>query len=1315
MTARAGDKDAAAGKAGQGGRRAGPAKPDDRAAGKAREILFILGMHRSGTSVLARAAAALGYALPRDAQGPAPDNPHGHCESAAIVAANDAILAVAGGDWRMIAPPDGLAGRSADPACGEGRAMRQATDARALQAALRSGFGQAARIAVKDPRLSLTLPLWRAALAGSASPRAGGGRTARDGTAPISGQAALRPDPCGLIDLRALIALRDPRAVAASLARRDGMPEDLALLLWAGHLVGALTATQGLPRAILPFPGWLHAGPDDLARLLAPAGLAVDSRQAAMAAALADPGLLSAGRPGLAADDHGRQRDRAGLGDWADAVHADLAAAARGGSFPDAAAIERIAGSFAALSAPARAVEAAAAARTRRQAAAAEGSAVAQRRHARAAEAQRDAALAERAVAETGLQATRAALRAAEAQRDAALAERAVAETGLHATRAALRSAEAQRDAALGERAVAETGLHETRAALRSAEAQRDMALDERAVAETGLQGTRAALRAAEAQRDAALAARDAVLAAAAADREAAGEQLAAVRATAAAEAAALRDEIEARVAAAAEAETGEARLRAELASAADAEARLAAALAGADAAVAALSVRLRAEELAVARPLARNLYRLGGRVLRHCLPAPAVEAVKARLPLPAALRSPVPPAAPRGPLLRVPAAAGPAAVRGADIATAVRPRDADRDCPDIFMLSIIAWDFRTQRPQHLARDFARRGHRVFYVEMETDLGGPTLREVEPGLYVLRLGARATGLIPAYTGQPSKAMARRWVAAFEAFAAGIGASPMRHLILQHPYWWPFVRHLPAENRLTFDCMDEISGFSNSLPHVVAAEDDMIRGADRVIVTSDHLARRVGAIRPATTVRNAAAVEHFAQVGMTAADLPGDWTARLGPAGGRLRAGYVGAIAEWFDAALLAATARAAPDIDFHLCGGVTTDEVQLLSGLPNVTLHGEIAYGEVPGFLAAMDVMTIPFRLTPIIRACDPVKFYEYAAAGRPTVATALPELDRAGDLVFRAGDPAGFVAGLRAAAEAARDETHVARLRAYAAANTWADRGRDFLAAMTAAPRVSAVVLAYGDPVLTRATIGSLTAGGGTWPNLEIVLVDNGSPEVVVAEWRAMAAADPRIRLVEMGTNAGFARGNNAGIATATGEFVMLLNNDTYVAPGAIAAMVAHLQADPRVGVVGPLTNAIGNEARVEVAYADMTGMAAEMRRVTAGHRGQRTEVAVCAYFCAMFRAADLARVGPLSEDYGLGMFEDDDHCARIRAGGQVCALAEDAFVHHHLSASFDALGAARKAALFARNRAIFESRWGPWVPHRYRDARPRATLEAA
>ncbi|KGJ06915.1 hypothetical protein IC63_09975, partial [Paracoccus sphaerophysae] len=68
-------------------------------------VLFIVGMHRSGTSFLGECCGALRWTIPRDAGGPAADNPRGHFEPQAVVALNDALLAETGAIWQRIAPP----------------------------------------------------------------------------------------------------------------------------------------------------------------------------------------------------------------------------------------------------------------------------------------------------------------------------------------------------------------------------------------------------------------------------------------------------------------------------------------------------------------------------------------------------------------------------------------------------------------------------------------------------------------------------------------------------------------------------------------------------------------------------------------------------------------------------------------------------------------------------------------------------------------------------------------------------------------------------------------------------------------------------------------------------------------------------------------------------------------------------------------------------------------------------------------------------------------------------------------------------------
>ncbi|MDO5642259.1 MAG: glycosyltransferase [Paracoccus sp. (in: a-proteobacteria)] len=717
--------------------------------------------------------------------------------------------------------------------------------------------------------------------------------------------------------------------------------------------------------------------------------------------------------------------------------------------------------------------------------------------------------------------------------------------------------------------------------------------------------------------------------------------------------------------------------------------------LAGMDAQRHQMQHLLEAERRTVLKPLYRNLHRAGGALLRRILPQSAFERLKRALPYPGAIPTSLAYAPLRAPSGRV---------RDLnDLAPAAPGK------PDIFVLSIINWDFRTQRPQHLAAELARAGHRVFYIEMETDPGPGSAREVAPGTHVLRLpGAGLAGVKP-YAGRVAARAVRAWVDHFHALCDQIGVTRRAHLIVQHPYWWHFARHLSAQYQITFDCMDEIAGFSNTDQAILALEEDMIARADHMVVSSQYLFDKYSSSRPVTLIRNGADVSHFIRDGDDPA-LPGFLQGKLRE--GAIRVGYVGAIAEWFDTDLIESIALENPDFDIHLCGAVSAEPPARLAALPNVTLHGEIAYADVPGFLMAMDVLTIPFQLLPIIKACDPVKFYEYSAMRKPTVSTALPELARAGDLVTIASDASGFAAGIRAAAASAHDPARAGALRRYALDNTWSDRAGVLLDVMEQAATVSVVVLAYGPADLTLACLHSLTGQNESYPALEVIVVDNGPAGAERDRLRARAASDARIRLIENEENLGFAGGNNIGIQAATGDYVLLLNNDTYVPPGAIAAMVRHLERNPDLGIIGPLTNNIGNEARIDVSYADMPAMEIAARDLTTGYRGIWTDMPVAAYFCAMFRRADLARIGDLPTVYGRGMFEDDDHCASFRAFGLDIGLAEDAFVHHHLSATFSAVPSAEKQALFEANRAIFESRWGAWVPHRYRMTRPAPSL---
>ncbi|MBV9545300.1 MAG: glycosyltransferase, partial [Chloroflexi bacterium] len=150
-------------------------------------------------------------------------------------------------------------------------------------------------------------------------------------------------------------------------------------------------------------------------------------------------------------------------------------------------------------------------------------------------------------------------------------------------------------------------------------------------------------------------------------------------------------------------------------------------------------------------------------------------------------------------------------------------------------------------------------------------------------------------------------------------------------------------------------------------------------------------------------------------------------------------GFVGGLAQWVDLDLLAQVARARPDATIVLVGPVSTD-VSPLVGLPNVRVLGPRPYVDVPRFLAAMDVALIPFVNDAVTYHADPIKAYEYLAAGVPIVATDLPALRRLRPLVRLAETPSEFLSQIEAALAEGREPARAAR-QAEAAHHDWSCR----------------------------------------------------------------------------------------------------------------------------------------------------------------------------------------------------------------------------------------------------------------------------------
>ena len=114
--------------------------------------------------------------------------------------------------------------------------------------------------------------------------------------------------------------------------------------------------------------------------------------------------------------------------------------------------------------------------------------------------------------------------------------------------------------------------------------------------------------------------------------------------------------------------------------------------------------------------------------------------------------------------------------------------------------------------------------------------------------------------------------------------------------------------------------------------------------------------------------------------------------------------------------------------------------------------------------------------------------------------------------------------------------------------------------------PLVSIVTVNYDHPDVTCALLGSLKHI--TYPNIEVIVVDNASPN---DDPGIILKMYPDILFIQSKENLGFAGGNNLGIRKAKGKYILLLNNDTEVESEFLEPLVAKLESNSKIGAVSP------------------------------------------------------------------------------------------------------------------------------------------------
>jgi N-acetylglucosaminyl-diphospho-decaprenol L-rhamnosyltransferase len=258
--------------------------------------------------------------------------------------------------------------------------------------------------------------------------------------------------------------------------------------------------------------------------------------------------------------------------------------------------------------------------------------------------------------------------------------------------------------------------------------------------------------------------------------------------------------------------------------------------------------------------------------------------------------------------------------------------------------------------------------------------------------------------------------------------------------------------------------------------------------------------------------------------------------------------------------------------------------------------------------------------------------------------------------------------------------------------------------------PELTVVIVSYNTRDDLCACLRSLHESPPTIDH-EIIVVDNASSDGSANAARAFAP----VRVIEAGANLGFARANNIAIRASAGPFVLLLNSDTIVPPGAIDALVADLRAHPQTAVVGP--RIVDGNGRAEISFGPMMGPVNELRQKTRGRLYARNVPLVTAAIerlvhsehypdwvsgaCLLARREVLQEVGLLDERFFI-YAEDVDLCTMVRNRGYTVRFTPVTEIVHHRGRSV-AKNRGEVNAAYRRSQIAFYEKhhpgWAPWL----------------
>lgn len=215
----------------------------------------------------------------------------------------------------------------------------------------------------------------------------------------------------------------------------------------------------------------------------------------------------------------------------------------------------------------------------------------------------------------------------------------------------------------------------------------------------------------------------------------------------------------------------------------------------------------------------------------------------------------------------------------------------------------------------------------------------------------------------------------------------------------------------------------------------------------------------------------------------------------------------------------------------------------------------------------------------------------------------------------------------------------------------------------MSGGPLVSIVLLNYNGRALSPHWESVFTE---TYPNKEIIFVDNGSTDGSADSFVALTRAYPTVRatVVSLSTNVGYSAGNNEGVKHARGEFICLLGNDVEVDGNWIRPVLDAFASDPSVGCVLPSMFRMADRTQPDRPWTGLDPFGFTQRLEASGETVQ--SVFFTEGTSMFFRRSLLDRVGYLFPPEYYVMHDDVDFCWRARLQGFSSVVTSRSRVFH-------------------------------------------------